>query len=126
MSDLNDNNTSDAASRTDALISAIRAALDSDASPAARSTGADACRAILRGLEPLPQRNGTVPPGTPAPTAGTPLGAALSALGSIPREQILDFLVTGLRALMSQGAPTYHVRSRPEPASSEGPHHERR
>ena len=115
MSDLSDNNTSDAASRADELVSAIRTALASDASPEARATGASACRAILRGLEPAQVRNAP-PPSSPASMlAGTPLGAAMGALNSIPRDQILEF-VSGLRAVLGQGSsPTYR------PAPTAGP-----
>jgi hypothetical protein len=113
MSDPNDNNTSDAASRNDELMSAIRTALATDASPEARATGASACRAILRGLEPAQLRNAAPPssPSSPASMlAGTPLGAALGALNSVPREQILEFLVSGLRAVLGHGSPpTYRA-----------------
>lgn len=105
MSDSNDNNSSDAASRNDELISAIRTALASDASPEVRASGASACRAILRGLEPAQTRN-AASANSPAPAlAGTPLGAALGAFSSIPREQILEFLVSGLRAVLGHGSP---------------------
>lgn len=114
MSDPNDNNTSDAASRTDELVSAIRTALASEASPEARVTGASACRAILRGLEPAQVRN-AVPPSSPAASmlAGTPLGAALGALNSIPREQILEFIVSGVRAMLGQGSPPTYQSAPP-------------
>jgi hypothetical protein len=113
MSDPDDNDTSDTAHRTDELVAAIHAALASDASPDARSAGASACRAILRELEPAPPRNGA-PPSSPASMlTGTPLGAALGALTSIPREQVLEFLVSGLQAVLGQGSrPAY----RPAPA----------
>lgn len=105
MSDPNDNSTPDVASRNDELMAAIRTALAADASPEARATGASACRAILRGLEPAQPRN-AAPPSSPASMlAGTPLGAALGALNSIPREQILEYLVSGLRAVLGQGSP---------------------
>jgi hypothetical protein len=116
MSSPNDNNTSDAATRADDLVAAIRSALTSDASPELRSTGASACRTILRGLEPAPPRNG-LPPSSPAAMfAGTPLGAALGALSSMPREQVLEFIVSGLRAVLGHGSPpTYR------PAPTAGP-----
>src|SRR5262245_55770356 len=106
MSDSNDNNTSDAASRTDELVTAIRMTLASDPSPEVRATGASACRAILRGLEPAQVRN-AAPPSSPAASmlAGTPLGAALGALNSIPREQILEFIASGLRTVLGQASP---------------------
>jgi hypothetical protein len=105
MSDPNDNHTSDTAHRTDELVAAIRAALASDASPEARSTGASACRTILRGLEPAPPRNGAPPSSPTSMLAGTPLGTALGALTSIPREQVLEFIVSGLRAVLGHGSP---------------------
>jgi hypothetical protein len=118
MSEPNDSNTSDAANHIDDLVSAIRTALAPDAPSEARTSAANACRVILRGLEPAGMRNGA-PIATPASTlAGTPLGAALGALGSIPREQILEFLVTGLRAVLTQTAPVY--RGRPAPVRDSG------
>lgn len=107
MSDSNDSNASDAASRVDDLVSAIRTALASDASSEARASGASAARAILRGLEPSPTRNGAPSSSPTSMLAGTPLGAALGALSSIPREQILEFIVSGVRAVLGQGSPTY-------------------
>lgn len=121
MSDPNDNHASDATSRSEDLVSVIRAALASDASPEARSSGAGACRAILRGLEPAPTRNGVPPSSSASMLAGTPLGAALGAISAIPREQILELVVTGLRAIMSQSAPTYHAR--PAPTASPAAKH---
>lgn len=114
MSESNDTNADDPASRNDELVAAIRAALASDASSEARASAAHACRAILRSLEPAPVRNAA--PSTPAASmlAGTPLGNALNVLSSIPREQVLGFLVTGLRAVLSQNAPTYRPPPTPE------------
>src|ERR1043165_1830565 len=116
MSDLNDNNAS-AASRTDELVSALRTALPADASPETRAAGASACRAILRGLEPAQVRNAAPPssPNSPASMlAGTPLGAALGALNSMPREQILELIASGLRAVLGHGSPpTYRAAPGP-------------
>jgi hypothetical protein len=119
MSDPNDNQPSDAANPADELVLAIRNALASDASPEMRAGGASACRAILRGLEPSPHRNGA-PASSPAATlAGTPLGAALGAFSSIPREQILELVVSGLRSVLGQGAPpTYRPAPLPRAAST--------
>jgi hypothetical protein len=115
MSEPNDSNASDAASRIDDLVSAIRRALAPDAPSEARASAANACRVILRSLEPAGTRNGA-PIAAPASTlAGTPLGTALGALSSIPRDQILEFLVTGLRAVLSQTAPMYRARPAPIP-----------
>lgn len=110
MSDSNDTNADDPASRNDELVSAIRAALAPDASSEARTSAAHACRAILRGLDPAPSRNAAPSTSTASVLAGTPLGNALNAISSIPREQVLGFLVTGLRAVLSQNAPTYRAR----------------
>ena len=114
MSEPNDNNAPDPASRIDDLVSSIRSALGPDASSEARSSAANACRTILRGLEPAAMRNGA-PAASPASSpasmlAGTPLGTALGALSSIPREQVLQFVVGGLRAFLSPSAPTYRAR----------------
>lgn len=109
MHDPNDDHTSDPASSRDDLISAIRVALAPDASAEIRASGVSACRAILRGLEPFPLRNGPAASSSASALAGTPLGAALGALGSIPRDQILELLVSGVRAMLGQGAPIYRT-----------------
>ena len=110
MSDPSDNNNSDAASRIDDLVSAIRNALAADATHEAKANAATACRVILRGLEPAPVRNGAPSSSLAGMLAGTPIGAALGAVGSMPREQILEFIVNGLRSVLSHSAPTYHAR----------------
>jgi hypothetical protein len=120
MSDSNDAPTSDAASRHDDLISAIRVALAPDAPAEIRAGGVTACRAILRGLEPLAMRNGAPASSPTSALAGTPLGTALGALGAIPREQILGLLVSGVRAMLGDGAPAYRTAPLPRaPASTE-------
>ena len=106
MSESNDNNSSDTGSNDD-LVSAIRAALAPDASSEARMGAVHACRAILRGLEPAPARN-SAPGGSPV-LAGTALGNALGALSSLPRDQVLQILVTGMRSLLGHGAPIYRT-----------------
>jgi hypothetical protein len=64
--------------------------------------------ADVAGRGPDPQtRTGATSNSAAAKLAGTPLGAALGAISSIPREQLLEFLVTGVRALFSQGSPSY-------------------
>jgi hypothetical protein len=118
MSDPHDNDKpSDPAGRIEELVSAIRTALASEASADARSAGVTACRAILRTLEPSATRNGPMLAPT-SPLAGSPIGAALGALGSIPREQVVGFLVTGLRSVFGQGAsPTYRSPPARPPAA---------
>ena len=114
MTDTQDKpNPPDTAHRLDDLISTIRSALAQDAAADARSAGAIACRAILGVLEPPATR--TVSPAAPS----SPIGAALGAIGTIPREQLLEFVVGGLRSIFAQGsAPAY--RSRPAPAPPRG------
>lgn len=109
MSESNDNNSSAAASSNDDLVSSIRAALAPEASSEARTSAAHACRTILRGLEPAPARNGSPGASPAAMLAGTPLGNALGALSSLPRDQVLQLLLTGMRALLGQGSPTYRA-----------------
>jgi len=115
MSEPNDNNAAGATSRADDLLSAIRAALTADASDEDKAGAVSAARAILRGLEPQ-ARNGAMASSAPSALAGTPLGAALGAISSIPREQLLEFLVSGLRSILSPGAPAYRARP-PSPTS---------
>lgn len=103
------------AHRLDDLITAIRSALAQDAAADARSAGAIACRAILSVLEP-PAPRAAVPA---APSS--PIGAALGAIGSIPREQVLEFVMGGLRSLFAQRAvPAYHSRPKPAPPRGSG------
>jgi hypothetical protein len=110
VTDTQDNSKpSDLTHRLDDLFTAIRGALTSEAAADARSAGAIAARAILGALEPLSARSATAP----APTS--PITAALGAIGSIPREQLLAFVVGGLRSMLSQKPPTYHARPAPAP-----------
>jgi len=109
MSESNDNKSTDTGSSNDDLVSAIRAALGPDASSEARTNAAHACRTILRGLEPTPARNGSPATSPAAMLAGTPIGNALSALGSLPRDQVLQLLATGMRVLFGQGSPSYRA-----------------
>jgi hypothetical protein len=110
MSDPNDSDgPGDAAGHVDGLVSSIRSALASEASADARAAGAVACRAILGTLEPAATRNAARSSSSldASPLGATPSGATL---GSIPREQIVAFLVMGLRSLLGQGAaPTYRA-----------------
>jgi hypothetical protein len=123
MSDVNDHETPSVPPAIDELLTALRSALANDASPEVRAAGANACRAMLGALDPAALRNAARPPAAP-PTSpalgGSPLGAALGALGSIPREQIVEFLVTGLRAFLAPNAPTYHLRPMPVPSTNAG------
>ena len=109
MSESNDNNSTDARSSNDDLMSSIRAALAPDASSDARTSAAHACRTLLRSLEPAPARNGSPGASPAAMLAGTPIGNALSALGSLPRDQVLQLLATGMRVLFGQGSPSYRA-----------------
>ena len=107
------------AHRLDDLITAIRSALAQDAAADARSAGASACRAILDVLDPSSRT--TTPPAPASPPAPTspmsPIAAALGAVTSIPREQILEFVVGGLRSMLTQRAPTYLSRPAPSPTA---------
>ena len=110
MTDTQDNPTpSDVTQRLDGLFTAIRGALTSEAPADARSAGAIAARAILGALEPSSTRSGTAT----APTS--PITAALGAIGSISREQLLELVVGGLRSMLAQKPPTYRARPVPAP-----------
>jgi hypothetical protein len=97
----------------DDLITAIRSALAQDAAADVRSAGAIACRAILGVLDPPAPR-------APSPAApSSPIDAALGAIGTIPRDQLLGFVMGGLRSIFAQSsAPAY--RSRPTPVPPRG------
>jgi hypothetical protein len=116
MTDTQDNTKPlDPAQRLDDLFAAIRNALASEAPADARSAGAIACRAILGVLEP-PAPRAAVPA---APSS--PIGAALGAIGTIPREQLLEFVVGGLRSIFAQSsAPAYRSRPTPMPPRGSG------
>jgi hypothetical protein len=110
VTDTQDNpKPSDLTQRLDDLFTAIRGGLTSEAPADARSAGAIAARAILGALDPLSTRSATAT----APTS--PITAALGAIGSIPREQLLEFVVGGLRSILTQKVPTYHARPAPAP-----------
>lgn len=116
MSDVNDHETPSAPPGIDDLFTALRSALANDATPEVRSAGANACRVMLGALDPASLRNAARPPTAPPTSSalgGSPLGGVLGALGSIPREQIVEFLVTGLRSFLTPSAPTYHLRPMP-------------
>ena len=85
----------------DELLEAIRTATAPDASEEARSAGVIACRTILTALEakagePLVQ--------SPA-ASGSPVVMAVSALKSVPPEQLLDLAIAKLRAMLPEGVP---------------------
>lgn len=108
--------------RLDELLTTIRAALANDAAADMRSAGAIACRAILGALDPTSRANtpATAFSTTPsAPSSTSPLTAALGAFGSIPREQVVEFIVGGLRSILAHKGPTYLTRPRPSPARSD-------
>ena len=110
MSDSNDNNNSDAANRVDELVATIRNALATDSTPESRATATSACRAILGALDPTSRSH--VPPSATSPTsaasaATSPIVSALGVIGQIPQEQVLGFLVGGIRSLLSERGPTY-------------------
>jgi hypothetical protein len=119
MTDTQDKpNATDPAHRLDDLFTTIRGAIAQDAASDARSAGALACRAILGVLDPSSRSTPSVPTSPTSPTS--PLTAALGALGSIPREQILEFLVGGLRSVLTHRGPAYHTRPAPAPARTPG------
>ena len=99
---------SDLSQRLDDLFTAIRGALTSEAPAEARSAGAIAARAILGALDPSTRAGAAT-----APTS--PITTALGALGSIPREQLVEFVVGGLRSVFAPSSPPAY-RSRPAPA----------
>jgi hypothetical protein len=95
------------------LIAAIRAAVARDASPEARTAGANACRSILTVLEATPGQ----PLTSAAPAAagpGVPIAALLSQpgvlakLAAMSREQLLDLVrqFTGGTAASAPSPPT--------------------
>ena len=84
----------------DELLETIRVATAADASDEARSAGSVACRAILAALEakagePLVQ--------VPA-TAASPVAMAVSALRTVPPDQLLDLAIAKLRTMLPEGA----------------------
>lgn len=110
----------DAAHRRDDLIATLRSALAQDASAEARSAGASACRAIL-GVLDSSSRAATAPAPPSSPSSPTsPIAAVLGAVTSMPREQILELVVGGLRSMLTQRAPTYLPRPAPAPARGSG------
>ena len=104
------------AHRADELLTTIRDALAQDASVDVRSAGVLACRAILGALDPAARANASAVPSaspiTPPSPGSSIIGSLLAAIGTIPREQLVDAL-GGLRWLFGNQGPTY--LSRPSP-----------
>ena len=121
MTDLHDTSKpADTGHRLDELFATIRGAMADNAVGDARSAGALACRAILGILDPS-SRSGPQPPTPPLPSsAASPLIAVLGALGSVPREQLVETLLGGLRSILTQTGPTYLTRPAPAPPRSPG------
>lgn len=120
--------TDDGAQPLDALIASIRAAVAPGAAPEARAIGATACRAVLAALETQP---GQPLASTPAPAASaiasSPIGALLASLAAMPRDQLIDTLLSRLRAALPpgtrlpiSGAPRFHLIQLPQVARPAG------
>lgn len=102
--------------RFDELLTTIRNALSQDAAADVRAAGTMACRAILDTLDPTSRAPGPQAPmfATQRPPAATPsLSAVVGAIGQIPREQILEILVGGLRSMLAKSGPAYLTRPMP-------------
>jgi hypothetical protein len=111
-------NATETAHRLDELVTTIRGALAQDAAGDVRSAGALACRAILGVLDPSSRSTTPAPSSPSSPTS--PFTAALGAIGAIPREQILEFIVGGLRSVLTQRGPSYLTRPAPAPTRTPG------
>jgi hypothetical protein len=81
----------------EALIESIRAALAPEASPEARTSGAEACHRILTALEPAG--------GAVAGTAATPdlIATIAAAVRGMSADQLLDVAIAKLRAVVPAG-----------------------
>jgi hypothetical protein len=110
----------------DGLIASIRAAVAPGVSADARAAGAAACRAILTALEA--QVGKPLVTATPSPTQPTPpLAGMLSQLAAMPREQLIEFLLTRLRSAIPTGPPApvmagprFHLIQIPSARSRDG------
>jgi hypothetical protein len=103
MTDMQDTpNPSDKPQLLDDLIASIRAAVARDASADARAIGATACRSILTALEAQAGQPLAAAPSAPA----SPVASLLTSLASMPREQLLDLVISKLRAALPPGTPT--------------------
>ena len=90
------------------LLEAIKTALASDPSDAARIAGAQACRTILIALE---TPAGETLAASSAPVdASAPLHAALSALRGMPADQLLDLAIARLKAALPPGTDAPAIR----------------
>ncbi|MBA3463693.1 MAG: hypothetical protein H0T46_27290 [Deltaproteobacteria bacterium] len=82
------------------LIESIRGATAPEATDDARAEGANACREILRSLEPDP-------PFAPAPASTAPVAHVaqlVTALRGVPMEQLFDLAIEKLRAIVPSDA----------------------
>jgi hypothetical protein len=103
MTDMQDTpNPSDKPHPLDDLITSIHAAVAPNASADVRAIGATACRSLLAALEAQAGQPLAAAPSAPAST----LAGMLSAFASMPREQLLDLLISKLRAALPPGTPT--------------------
>ncbi|MBA3459505.1 MAG: hypothetical protein H0T46_06065 [Deltaproteobacteria bacterium] len=85
------------------LIETIRGAIAHDASDETRAAGANACREILRSLEPEPA---PVPAVASAP-ALTQVAQLVTAFRGVPIDQLLDLAIVKLRSVVpADTAPT--------------------
>jgi hypothetical protein len=101
------------ASRLDELIAELRAAHAPDATQEVRYRAAvNITRALLGTQAPEKLRNAAPPPTTPS------LDPLLKAITSIPREHLMQFVMTGVRAFFSSSPPPSY-RSRPTTAPTQ-------
>ena len=90
------------------ILQSIQTAIAGDANDEARAAGVSACRAILNALEARPGQPLTHAPvssgkAPPMPNATTQVAAVVTALRTMPVEQILDLAIARLRAALPQG-----------------------
>ena len=79
------------------LIESIRLAIAPDTTPEARATGAHACRAILKTLEPTPPESIDT---RSAPSGAAQLTNLVTALRGAPADQLLDLAIGKLRTMV--------------------------
>jgi hypothetical protein len=103
--------------RLDELIAELRAAHAPDATQEVRYRAAvNITRALLGTQAPEKLRNAAPPP-PPSPS----LDPLLKAITSIPREQVLQFVMTGVRTFLSSSpSPTYRSRPTTAPTQTSG------
>lgn len=80
------------------LVESIRLAVAADASPEARASGAEACRAILNALDPEPPPPSAVQANAAHTTAQ--IAQLATALRGVPVDQLLDLAITKLRTMV--------------------------